>query len=1314
MTPDAPEWAGMLCAERPNAFAVQRAYADYYRDRPFEKNSYTQFYKRWMHWARPYVQGDGFLKIPTVEEAAAWEEQLRASRPTASSGRTANAAAAWSFAGPNQTYHTDGATVVTWQTNIYSLDIAPSNSSVLYAGGESGGLWRTVDKGLNWTLLSANITHGAFGAVKIHPTDPNTAYAATSGKIVKTTDGGQSWTNVYTENNLWVNAIAISAADPDLVFAAADQGLLRTTNGGTNWTKVFTNRTWDVDFKVNDPTTVFAIRKNGSGSDFMKSVNSGASFTPSNTGWWTPGSGESVTGAHIAVCPSNPTKLYAFLCGEGGVLGGYIGVFRSADTGQSWANTNPANAIGQPYSIPAHTNLMDANGVDWFNQGFYDMAIIVNPNNENQLIAGGCSWFRSNDGGATWPSLGGYVGSLSWSHPDIQCIAAQGNDLWIGSDGGLNYSNNFAQTSEARMNGISGADLWGFDSGWNEDILVGGRYHNGNMAWHESFPFGKYFRMGGAESPTGYVSPGPGRKTYFSDIGNYSLNGGLGGGVSYFGSSAVYPNESYAYYANSEMEWHPACWNTVFLGHENKLWKSEDGGASFAALYTFPGNADNTVFDIEIARSNPQVMYCSQWDGGDDAIWRSENGGQSWTLCTALPLPNNNDRVKLAVSAENAAVLWAAVTYGSNGKKIYKTVDGGQSWQNLTTAVLNNYRITNILAQYGTDGGIYLGTNGGVFYRNNSMVDWQLYSDGLPLSAETNRLKPFYKTGKIRNGCWGFGVWEAPLFEPSAVVPQAMADKLASGCARDTFYFDDHSAVLHDGAAWAWDFPGATYFDGENTRTPRAVFGAAGQYQARMTLSTPQGVVRDTLFLTVGDDCARDSLPGRALLLDGDGDFAAASEAMNLNSNTVTLTAWVKPTATQNDWAGLVFCRGGSTTAGLSLRTNNELRYHWNDGGYNFASGLVVGNGWSHVALVVTPANATLYVNGIAAVHNAAQPAEAFDAPLTIGNDPNGGNRQFEGLIEEVCVYDRALSQAEIREQMHLTRTHTPLDGLRAYYQFNETTGRALDRAGTFHAGLNGDAARAASTCPVGPGTAFRKNVVSGKRHGFDGTGLTLLFGPGASLPNGEVVVTRLNLRPDTVPVAPEAALPVYWIFRNYGATVNFTSPFEVQLDGVGALPADLPPGACKIWRRVPATADGFSWLSIDSADYVLPGNSASLTFAGSPALNRSGQYWVSAPGWYAADADADFPKIENFRKVDSNGSAALQLFPNPAGEFFTVKTTLDGPVHFRLFDEKGRAVRVAKFEGQTTISTSGLQAGAYVFRIENERFMQFGKVIVR
>jgi hypothetical protein len=161
---------------------------------------------------------------------------------------------------------------------------------------------------------------------------------------------------------------------------------------------------------------------------------------------------------------------------------------------------------------------MSADGMLDFNQGFYDMALMVNPTNENELIAGGTSWWKSTDGGATWGELGGYVDGLDWSHPDMQALAAVGSDLWIASDGGLNYSTDFANTMEARMDGIDGVELWGFDTGWNDDILCGGRYHNGNMGWYQTFPANSFYRLGGAEASTGYVNPSSERKVYHSDI----------------------------------------------------------------------------------------------------------------------------------------------------------------------------------------------------------------------------------------------------------------------------------------------------------------------------------------------------------------------------------------------------------------------------------------------------------------------------------------------------------------------------------------------------------------------------------------------------------------------------------------------------------------------------------------------------------------------------------------------------------------------------------------------------------------------------
>lgn len=85
----------------------------------------------------------------------------------------------------------------------------------------------------------------------------------------------------------------------------------------------------------------------------------------------------------------------------------------------------------------------------------------------------------------TFTAVGGYEGDFP-IHPDIQDIIFGANgDLWVATDGGLSMSTDYFTSPSnfsVRTNGIVGSDFWGFDQGWNEDIIVAGRYHNGNTA----------------------------------------------------------------------------------------------------------------------------------------------------------------------------------------------------------------------------------------------------------------------------------------------------------------------------------------------------------------------------------------------------------------------------------------------------------------------------------------------------------------------------------------------------------------------------------------------------------------------------------------------------------------------------------------------------------------------------------------------------------------------------------------------------------------------------------------------------------------
>lgn len=141
--------------------------------------------------------------------------------------------------------------------------------------------------------------------------------------------------------------------------------------------------------------------------------------------------------------------------------------------------------------------------------------------------------------------------------------------------------------------------------------------------------------------------------------------------------------------------------------------------------------------------------------------------------------------------------------------------------------------------------------------------------------------------------------------------------------------------------------------------------------------------------------------------------------ALNLNTTTFTLSAWVHADTIQNDWSALFFCRGGSTVAGLSLQDTRELGYHWNDDGWSWSTGLIVpDNQWVFVAMVIDPTTCTIYMNDGSGLQKSTRTfthsAQSFDVVSYLGYD-SAGQRHFSGQLDEVQIYSRALTEPEIQ-----------------------------------------------------------------------------------------------------------------------------------------------------------------------------------------------------------------------------------------------------------------------------------------------------------
>lgn len=147
--------------------------------------------------------------------------------------------------------------------------------------------------------------------------------------------------------------------------------------------------------------------------------------------------------------------------------------------------------------------------------------------------------------------------------------------------------------------------------------------------------------------------------------------------------------------------------------------------------------------------------------------------------------------------------------------------------------------------------------------------------------------------------------------------------------------------------------------------------------------------------------------------------------ALNLNTNTVTIIAWIYPMGSQAAYTGLVFCRGGNTVAGMNLNSaGTDLGYTWNNdsGSWGWSSGVQPpANQWSLAALVVQPSSAVVYLlntNGAQSATNfLSQPNQAFAGSGTIGTDTySSAARVFNGVLDEVAVFNYALTPAQIEQ----------------------------------------------------------------------------------------------------------------------------------------------------------------------------------------------------------------------------------------------------------------------------------------------------------
>jgi photosystem II stability/assembly factor-like uncharacterized protein len=683
-------------------------------------SGYVQF-KRWEYNATRLMNENGML--PSITETLTEVETFNAYL-NETSGNRQPLNDNWEELGPS-----DWNATTSWNPGvgrITSIAIDPLNENHIIIGANTGGVWRTIDGGTNWTPLGDYFSNLYVYSVAMDPQDSTIYYfGSSSGLIYKSIDSGGTWSQLADLSNSLVNKILIHPTDSNIIYASSQNaGMYMTTDGGVTWTSpISDNKCYDIEFKPGDPNVVYV-----SGYGFHKSIDGGTNFT-------SIGSFPSQA-KMMGVSPDDDTIVY-LLEANNGSFGAF---YKSDDEGETFTELNHTGRNYFGY---------DTAGFDSGGQAPRDMDIAVNPTNINEVhIAGVLTW-RSMDGGVTFENSSDWVpgnaanANVGYNHADVDILLFEGTTLYSGTDGGVfkaeDTANITANYYEDITSGLGIRQFYKIGISQTTDVVItGGSQDNGSSFYTQASGWKDWI---GADGMEGFVDK-DNTNTMYGMIQN--------GGAYRTDNAAV----SISYISTpasgnwvTPFEQDPQVTNTIYVGLRN-VHKSTNKGNSWSAISQDFGNNLN---HLKIAASNNQIMYAAR----SALIYKTEDGGATnWTQLSSPGGIINS----IAIHPTNPNKIAVAT---NNSNKVFVSEDGGVTWINYKFNLPNFSALALVWDNHSNDG-LYLGMNYGLFYIDNTFTEWQPYNNNLP-NVIINELEINSVDEKIYAASYGRGVWASPI-----------------------------------------------------------------------------------------------------------------------------------------------------------------------------------------------------------------------------------------------------------------------------------------------------------------------------------------------------------------------------------------------------------------------------------------------------------------------------------------------------------------------------------------------------------------------
>jgi photosystem II stability/assembly factor-like uncharacterized protein len=655
----------------------------------------------------------------------------------------------WRMIGPFRGGRSNGVTGVPGQPNTF------------YFGSVGGGVWKSENSGRTWTPIFDSQPVASIGAIAVAPSNANVLYVGTGeadmrsqisygNGLYKSTDAGQTWTHIGLDDTRQIGRILVDPRNADIVFVAAlghayganaERGVYRSNDGGASWKKVlFKNNdvgAIDLAFDPQNSRTVYAALWNtrrppwsiyppsyGPGSGIFKSTDGGDNWQQLTDGLPT----ERVGRIGIAVAPANANLVYAIVDAKEG------GLYRSGDAGASWHKTSSDHRI--------------------WGRGWYFCHVVVDPKDSETVYVSNTSLYRSTDGGKNWTSIRGAPGGDDyhqlWIYPEDpkRMVLASDQGTVVTEDGAATWSSWYNQPTAQLYHVATDYRFPYWATGAQQDsgaVGVPERSSHTEISMHDWSGI-----CAGEEA--GYTAPDPLHPEilFGDDVTKCNvITGELRNVSPELSRKGPFRRTWTLPLIFAEADPHALYFSDQFL------FRTLDGGNSWDQISPdltredpgVPPNLDEaTAADAPVEKRRGVIYTIAPspitahadliWVGTDDGyIQKTFDGGKAWENVTPHELTAWSKIVMLQASHFDADEAYAAVDrhrLEDNDPYIYRTRDGGKSWQRISKGLPAGVYMQTVKEDPNRKGLLFAGTELGVFVSFNDGDDWQPLQLNLP------------------------------------------------------------------------------------------------------------------------------------------------------------------------------------------------------------------------------------------------------------------------------------------------------------------------------------------------------------------------------------------------------------------------------------------------------------------------------------------------------------------------------------------------------------------------------------------------------